>query len=262
MSLSPRILRSTLFALAGCAVAACSYNAPVQRWPATAPEAAPKVSVSPHLIHRYSFTTDASDSIGKINGSLVGPATIANGSLVLKGEAAPASLEFPASLLPAGTSTTLVVWFTSTNAGNFSRLINFGGDDGTVANAFIYLTPHTTNGNTRVAISAELTATKTFIDADTTDDGKPHMIAVVIGGADSKLHLFIDGVEPKPAADLGANTLDKVARKDNWVGKSPFAADIPLNASIDELRVYDHAMSADEVMLNFKAGADTLPPAK
>jgi hypothetical protein len=260
MALSPCTLRSAFVALTACILVACKAPTASQQTPPV-PET-PKVVASPHLIHRFSFKSDANDSIGTLTGKLVGPASIANGTLVLKNDnpATPAYVEFSASPLPAGSHTSILIWFTSSNAGSFSRLLNLGDDNGTVANAFIYLTPHTTNGNTRIAISANLTATKTFIDAEATDDGKPHMLAVVIDG--SQLHLFIDGVEPKPAADLGNNTLDKIARKDNWIGKSPFTADSPLNASIHELRFYDHAMSADEILLNFKAGADTLPPAK
>jgi len=37
------------------------------------------------LQHRYSFTSDASDSVGGVNGTLVGNASISNGALLLPG---------------------------------------------------------------------------------------------------------------------------------------------------------------------------------
>ena len=45
----------------------------------------------------------------------------------------------------------------------------------------------------------------------------------------------------------------------NWLGKSSFSADPGLSASIDELRVCDHALTADEATALYRAGAEELP---
>jgi hypothetical protein len=87
------------------------------------------------------------------------------------------------------------------------------------------------------------------------------MAAIVIDGSAKKLHLFIDGQEAAPAADLGDNTLDKVNPAHCWIGRSGFDADPGLSASINEFRVYDTALSADEIAAIYKAGADSLPTA-
>ena len=73
--------------------------------------------------------------------------------------------------------------------------------------------------------------------------------------------MSVDSKAVAPAEPLGENTLNKVNPVENWVGKSSFAADPGLSAAIDELRVYDHALSAEEIAAAAKAGPDVLPAA-
>jgi hypothetical protein len=75
------------------------------------------------------------------------------------------------------------------------------------------------------------------------------------------MHLFIDGKEAGTAQDLGDNTLDKVKPTNNWIGRSSFDADAGLSGAIDEFRVYDNALSADDAAAIAKAGPDNLPAA-
>jgi len=74
--------------------------------------------------------------------------------------------------------------------------------------------------------------------------------------------VFVDGREPAASADLGDNTLDKVRPVQNWLGRSSFAADPGLTGAIDELRVYDHALGAAEIVAAHAAGPDKLPADK
>ena len=221
------------------------------------------------LIHRYSFKDGtAKDSVGQVDGKLIGAgARIAGGQLVLKNEASASGdkiscLEFSGSILPkSGGNVSLVVWFMAKDTGDFARVLNFGASVGTEGMQFIYFSPRTGEGLARVAITGSDVGSKTFVDPDALDDGQPHMVAIVIDGAAKKLRVFVDGREPKPAENLGDNTLDKVRPVENWLGKSSFAADPGLTGSIDELRVYDHALTADEVTAASKAGPGVVPAA-
>lgn len=221
------------------------------------------------LLHRFSFNDGkANDSVGKVSGVLKGAgATIADGQLVLKNTSsstreAISHLEFSEPVLPkGGTSAGVVVWFSAKNTDDYSRVINFGDSEGTEGKEFIYFSPRTADGTARVAITGTDVGSKTYIDFDALDDGKPHMVAIAIDGASKKLRVFVDGQEPKAAEDLGSNTLDKVRPVENWLGKSSFTADPGLSASIDEIRVYDHALSADEAAAMLKAGPNALPAA-
>ncbi|MDP9172913.1 MAG: LamG domain-containing protein [Planctomycetota bacterium] len=219
------------------------------------------------LIHRYSFNDGtARDSVGKVDGALKGAARITDGKLVLEnGEKTSTDeklsyLEFSGSVLPKGGSVTLMVWLTGKESPAFARILDIGDKNGTEGEAFIYLTPRHDSDQTKAAITATDTGSKAFVDGPRLDDGKAHMAAIVIDGATKKLHLFIDGKETGPAADLGDNTLEAVHPVHNWIGKSAFEADPGLTASIDEFRVYNEALGADEIGVIYKAGADTLPP--
>ena len=91
------------------------------------------------------------------------------------------------------------------------------------------------------------------------------MAVLVIDGTEKKLHVYVDGKEAEADTttppDLGDNTLEAVSPIHNWLGRSGFDADPALNASIDEFRVYDSALSADEIADIQKAGPDALPTA-
>lgn len=219
------------------------------------------------LIHRYSFSgSTVSDSVGKINGALKGSAKIADGKLILDNTGKNSTdeklsyLEFDSSILPKAGSASIVIWFTAKEDGNFARVINFGTTSEGIGSAFIYFTPRTADDQARVAISATDTASKTYIDVARLDDGKPHCAAIIIDGASKKLRLFVDGKPAGTPQDLGDNTLDKVKATSNWVGKSSFDNDAGLSGTVDELRVYDQALTAEEVTAIQKAGPDALPP--
>jgi hypothetical protein len=218
------------------------------------------------MTHRFSFSGDSvKDSVGQLGASLKGPgAKLADGKLVLSNDISTAyesisHLEFAGSLLPKGTTASFAHWFTARDAAEFARLLDIGTSEGTEGVNFIYVAVRTADGGARVAITGSDVSSKTYIDLDALDDGKPHMLAFAIDGAAKKLRVFVDGKEPKPAESLGDNTLDKVKPANNRIGKSSFSADPGLSASVDEFRVYDHALTPEEAAAAFKAGPDALP---
>jgi hypothetical protein len=81
------------------------------------------------------------------------------------------------------------------------------------------------------------------------------MELMVIDGAARKLHLYVDGKEAGGATDLGDNTLDKVDPEHGWIGRSAFDTDPALTATVNELRVYDNALTPAEAAAIFAAGA-------
>lgn len=227
----------------------------------------PSTPARADLTHRYSFTDAGAvkDSVGKIDGKLQGGATVADGKLTLQndgknsGDDGVQFVEFAQPLLPAKGSASIVIWFNANNTGAFSRLLDIGDQQEGEGQAFIYLTPRDADDQSRGAISASDAGSKTNIDNDRLDDGKDHMVALVVDGKGSKLHVFIDGKEPKPAEDIGQNTLDSVHQKHAWIGRSAFDSDPGLSATINEVRIYDNALTADDAAAAFKAGPKNLP---
>jgi Concanavalin A-like lectin/glucanases superfamily len=225
-------------------------------------------AASAGLTHRYSFNDagTAKDSVGNVDGVLNGGATVAGGRVAISnternsGDDKMAYVDFPRPLLPKSGSATLVAWFTCKDVGQFARVMDIGEKDGGEGEAFIYFTPRDADELSRGAITATDAASKVYCDVDRLDDGKPHMIALVIDGNAKKLHLFVDGTEPQPAVDLGPNTLDAVRQQHTWLGRSAFEDDAGFNGSIDEFRVYDQALSAGDVAAAFKAGPNSVVP--
>jgi hypothetical protein len=76
------------------------------------------------LIHRYSFSTNADDSIGGANGTLQGGATISGGAVVLDGSSGYVYL--PNDILAALNSVTIEAWLTDNYSVTRSRIFDFG----------------------------------------------------------------------------------------------------------------------------------------
>jgi hypothetical protein len=217
------------------------------------------------LIHRYSFTDGGKDSVGNVQAKLKGAAKVEGGKLVLDNgektstDAALSYLEFASSILPKGHSVTIMMWFTTNESQPYARLLNIGDSEAGEGRAFIYLTARTADDQSRVGITPSNVDERIPLDNARLDDGRPHMVAVVIDGNTKKLHMYVDGKQPADAVDLGTASLDKVRPVDNWIGRSSFENDPGLSGSIDELRVYDHALSEQEVAAAQQAGPDALP---
>ena len=87
-------------------------------------------SVPAVLTHRYSFTSDANDSVGGANGTLANGATVAGGKAVLDGNAA--YVDLPGNLIniSSNKAVTFDTWVTIGDAQTWSRLFDFGADGG------------------------------------------------------------------------------------------------------------------------------------
>jgi len=96
-------------------------------------------SVRADLTHRYSFTTDASDSVGgpAFNGTLMNSATVSGGALQLNNPNFTPNgvipdpngyLSLPADILPTSGSATIEEWVTFTGSGFFTESWTFTND--------------------------------------------------------------------------------------------------------------------------------------
>jgi hypothetical protein len=211
-------------------------------------------------IHQYTFKDGAAkDSAGHIDGVLHGQAKVADGKLVLEngdktsGDKALSYLDFAQPILPKQGSVSIVVWVTCKDVGQFSRIFDFGNNDGDppVGNAFLYLVAHHDVG-AKAGITSSDTGSKSQVDGEPLDDGHPHMATVVVDGVAKKLHLYIDGKESADADDLNANTLDAVNPVHNYIGRSLSDVDPGFSGSIGEIEVYDRAQPAAEIAAQYQ----------
>ena len=150
------------------------------------------------------------------------------------------------SVIDSLTSSTFTIWVDFSNAGGaWQRIFDFGS--GTTINMF--LTPRTdTNGPMRFAITiggggaAEEQAT-----APNTLPSGWHHVAVTINADTRAINLYLDGIVivSNNSATLNPHALGKTTN--NWIGRSQYSADAYFNGSVDDFRIYDYALSQDEV---------------
>jgi autotransporter-associated beta strand protein len=244
------------------------------------------------LVNRYSFATDASDSVGTAHGVLVNNAAVTGGQLVINPTTNTANpLVGQYVDLPNNTgrssSFTIEGWATWNGGNDWQRFFDFGtstagerlpgqagGHNGT---SFYYVTPRTGNdaANQRllnfggeIAIAGQ--PPSQFVNARDTGGaafafptGTEHYFALTLDDAANTMSLYIG--RPGQAAELVAQnsnvTLDPATINMNnvWIGRSNFGADSFYRGSINEFRIWYNALSAQRIAANFAAGPDALP---
>ena len=140
MSSNPSVIQvNTVGLITGAGVGTATVSATVNG----VTETSGNITVTPQVLeHRYSFVSDASDSVGGANGTIVPPgnasglpATIANG-LSLPGHSATGFgysgyVLLPSGLLTNTTSLTVECWLTQTQANPWAEVWDFASNTGT-----------------------------------------------------------------------------------------------------------------------------------
>lgn len=201
------------------------------------------------LTHRYTFNTDANDSVGTANGILHGNANVSGGSLVLDGTDQ-TYLELPPGLIEGYPTVTIDAWVTFNTAQTWARLWYFGDDR---ANEF-YIAP-SVNGGSAHWISTGITfGGNTLTRGPRFESQTLHLTGIFGNG---NLEIYTNGI--LEAADGAiSGRVDEVGNWFSWIGKSPYA-DPYLNANVDEFRVYRGRLAPDEIQAADILGPNQLP---
>ncbi len=210
---------------------------------------------SADVIHRWSFNGDPSDSVGGADAILMGGASVDGSQLQLDGVDSYAVLPIGDDLLNL-TNCAFEGWVTwnRTPVDAWERIFDFGND--TVENMF--LTPRNgNNGRVRFSITIDGGG-----DEEQTTSGyhfptgtEVHF-AVVINADYGINTLYLNGL---PAAVTYGNMLTPYVfdtpMMNNYLGKSQYN-DPYFMGSINEFRVYNAALSDDDVYNSYLAGPD------
>jgi hypothetical protein len=153
------------------------------------------------------------------------------------------------SLISSLTNSTFATWvdFNSTSAGAWQRIFDFGKN----TTVYMFLTPRmgtTTTGVMRFGITIGGSgAAEQIVDAPATLASGWHHVAVTIDADNDTIILYLDGelVGENTAATLDPNDLGVTTN--NWLGRSQWAADAYFSGSLDDFRIYDRALSQEEV---------------
>ena len=226
------------------------------------------------LIHRYSFSGDASDAVGSAHWTVNG-ATLSGGQVVFDG--IDDYLELTTTPLPtmSGASTTIEVWGTyAEGTAADSRIFDFSTADG---DFYFFATPNASTQGVRVGWDDNFDIEFGPTDVLPANTGDEVLLTIVIdddaqtqqNGPIGAFQVYRNGAliavqENDPLLeDILLSTLagTNVNRLGHGVSVYDSSAGAPsnpafLNGSINEFRVYDVALSPLEVLTNAVAGPD------
>jgi hypothetical protein len=240
------------------------------------------------LVHRYSFASDASDSIGGAHGTVVDPgaATAVFGSGVLdvsantgqgsNGITEDAYVNLPNGIVTAAANggvagqLTLEIWAQSAENRNWAALISAGtsngGEDqspaGNMADYIQMIPQNGANGLIRTTTHAANVGAEGFVDFSSamSTTQKTHLVSVYdqSGGLPGTVTLYVDGALVGSAAIATGLNIGTMTDNNNWLGRSQWN-DPVFDGSYDEFRIYNTALDATAVATSFQRGPDFIP---
>lgn len=204
------------------------------------------VGAANFLNHRYSFNGNANDSVGTANGTLFGDAVVSGGALVLDGTPG-TYMQLPGALFTSANATALTVEFWAAFGVNSNNcyVFSFGNTNiiGGITNGSQYtiFSPHNSPGQGLYITPSDNTFSQS-VTANTTLDGRNVHVACVIDPPDQTLAIYTNGVLE---ASITNETIGLANVHDifSYIGGSLFPADPDLNATIDELRIFNGPLS-------------------
>ncbi len=219
------------------------------------------VGSAAELVNRYSFTSDASDSIGGANGTLVGGATVSGGAVVLNGTSA--YVDLPNGLVANRTNVTFEVWVTDNGSGTWARIFDFGFSTAGENNAatgtnYLFLTPQAGNGFLRTAITVGSAGNEQVIEWvgwRLPVGALAHVVWTIDAGSQLG-RLYVNGALVGENASVTITPAMLGHTVNNWLGRSQWIGDPFFNGSITEFRIYDGVLTPDKVQQSYNAGPD------
>ncbi|MEY4916714.1 MAG: hypothetical protein RL616_627 [Verrucomicrobiota bacterium] len=219
------------------------------------------VGAANFLADRYSFTTDTTDSIGGKTGTNFGAATVTGGALVLDGTSG-TYMQLPPALFNSANATALTVEFWATYGvnGNFVRVFDFGYTNvvgGIVGINYVGYSPRNGSGGNQLHISPSDGTFQQTAAAAGILDGLTRHVVCVIDPPNKTIAIYTNGVFETANTNMTVN-IGNINDQFSYIGRSLFAADPYLNASIDELRIFKGALSAISIKQSDDQGPNTL----
>ncbi len=219
------------------------------------------VSASGVLTNRYSFTTDASDSVSGQNGTLQSTASISGGAVQLDGLSA--FVQLPANLTTNLSTYTIEAWTTQQPGnGAWARIWDFGtqftnADNSTGSSTEQYCTIIDGAGG-GLAVQTDGSAGAEVVgDGPLVDGVESHMVFTA-DNTSKKARLYVNGVLVA-SSDTFSNTLAALGPLPFvYLGHSLFSADPYFFGSIDEFRIWQGSLNQLEVTATEQAGPDTV----
>ena len=229
-----------------------------------------EVVAGPVLQHRYSFTTDASDSVGGANGTLMGDAEITNGALYLPGGATSGATDDSYVVLPDGivsndNSMTIETWLTDNAGSVWAEPWSFGDSSSGPGNPpgngtyYIGLIPHSGEDDFRAAFNNSASEIDVIDPTNPLPVNTEQYVVVTYDAPSATATLYLNGV-PVGVANVPTDHEPSIMGDtyNDWLGRDQFGADPTFTGSLDELRIWKAAVSPLYITLSDLAGPNVL----
>ena len=218
---------------------------------------------TPILTNRYSFTTNANDSVGGANLTLVGATTVSGGQLQLPGgfhtnyaAATGSSLTSLSNTVNGARAITIEMWLTDAQAGaSYSKVFMAG----TGRAKFINVTPRKFGAynSQEFSINGEVDNYAAIMPTNV-----PYYFAASFDSTANLMTMHggaVGGALVTKSAPMGGYALSGLGPLAYFtLGYSAFD-DPDFKGSIDEMRVWNGAFSAQNAAYNFAAGPSSVP---
>ena len=211
------------------------------------------------LQHRYSFTTDASDTVGHANGTLEGAASISGGQVHLDGTQG-TYVNLPGGLLAGDRAVTFEFWATLGANNNWTRVFDQGSTNGNNGGHDLYFCPHSGARDFRLTVMDPHPTERIVMIPGNLDNQTNLHVACVLDPASGFMGIYTNGALAASRKDLAS--LASVDTNLFFLGRALFASDAPLNGSIDEFRIYNAALSAAAIAASCSNGPNAVLPAR
>jgi hypothetical protein len=214
------------------------------------PSSVVRAATAPELLSRLPLNatsgTTATDTAARArHGTLVGGASWGTGrnggnALVLNGQGGHVAL--PADVLAEASDFTIGVWVYWNAAVNNSRIFDFGTSD----IAYMALIPRDAGGKLRfTATRSHYFGEQNIISSSALPTGRWVHVAVKLTGSVGKL--YVDGVQVGEGSGIVVTPFQLGRTPNAWLGRSQYSADPSFNGLLQDLRIYNGALSNAQI---------------
>ena len=227
------------------------------------------VGAANFLAHRWSFTSDTSDSIGGAWGTNFGNAMVTNGALVLDGTTN-TYMQLPGGLLQGLQAATFDFWASfgsvTGGSGDNERVFDFGNTNGVALgvplqpNNYLFFSPHSGTVH-RLTATGSTSEFEQTVSASGVLDGQTVHITCVVDPPDGYEAIYTNGVLEAINNTNFTVSFKSLSDQVAYVGRSLFQLlnnDAFLNGSIGEFRIYSGALNASSVFQSDIQGSNSL----
>jgi hypothetical protein len=199
-----------------------------------------------HLRFDETNGSTAADSSGSNwNGTLAGAAAFSAlkyfNAVSLPGASAD-RITLPANVAGALNDFTISAWVKPNAIGTWSRVFDFG----TGTNNYLFFTPRASTTNfARFAIRTPAVAEEIIDGTAALTAGAWTHVAVTISGSTGTL--YVNGVATGTNSEMTLKPASLGSTMQNFIGDSQFAVDPSFNGLVDDLRIYNRALTAAEI---------------